>query len=164
MGRLARVVLQVIFSTKQRKPWLKEPKLRAELYAYMATVLRENVDSPAILINGVEDHVHILCCLSRKFAIKNVVEKAKTETTKWIKRQSPTLRDFRRQNGYGVFSVSESKVTEVQRSGERGLCLGPSFSTPCARAAKRSWPKSFQFTLSPHGWATRPRLPCGIIC
>ena len=85
----------------------------------MATVLSENVDSPAILINGIEDHVHILCCLSRKFAIKNVVEKAKTETTKWIKRKSPMRRDFHWQNGYGVLSVSESKVAEVKRYIER---------------------------------------------
>ena len=116
---LARVVVHIIFSTKHRRPWLKDANVRAETYAYMATVLSENVDSPAMLINGVEDHVHILCSLSRKFAIKNVVEKAKTETTKWMKRQSPKLRDFHWQNGYGVFSVSESKVAEVKRYIER---------------------------------------------
>ena len=44
---LARVVVHIIFSTKHRQPWLKDANVRAELYAYMATVLSENVDSPA---------------------------------------------------------------------------------------------------------------------
>ena len=44
---LARVVVHIIFSTEHRQPWLKDANVRAELYAYMATVLSENVDSPA---------------------------------------------------------------------------------------------------------------------
>lgn len=53
----------------------------------MATILRNNVDSRAIIINGVEDHIHILCSLSRKFAIMKVVQESKTETSKWLKKQ-----------------------------------------------------------------------------
>jgi len=41
-------------------------------------ILKEEVDSPAILINGVEDHLHILCLLSRKFAIMDVIKASKT--------------------------------------------------------------------------------------
>ncbi|MEM9826297.1 MAG: transposase, partial [Planctomycetota bacterium] len=55
---LSRVYLHIVFSTKQRKPFLEDAGVRERLYPYMATILRDNVDSPAILINGVEDHVH----------------------------------------------------------------------------------------------------------
>ena len=41
--------------------------LRSELYAYNATVLKQDVDSPALLIGGAADHLHALCLLSRKF-------------------------------------------------------------------------------------------------
>ena len=112
---LAKVIVHIVYSTKNRHPWLKEPKTRSELYAYNATILKENVDSPAILINGVEDHIHILCLLSRKFAIKDVIKESKTETTKWIKKQGPTYKDFHWQAGYGVFSVSPSNVEQVKR-------------------------------------------------
>jgi REP element-mobilizing transposase RayT len=112
---LAKVFVHIAYSTKQRRPWLRDPALRAELYAYNATVLKEDVDSPAILINGVEDHLHILCLLSRKFAIMDVIKSSKTETSKWIKKQGPTYKDFEWQAGYGIFSVSQSKVEQVRR-------------------------------------------------
>ncbi len=112
---VAKVALHLVFSTKHRRPWLKDAELRKELYAYMATILRDNVDSPAIIIGGVEDHVHILCLLSRKFAIMKLIEEAKTETSKWLKKQSPDLSDFAWQGGYGAFSVSESNIPQVKK-------------------------------------------------
>ncbi len=74
---LAKVAVHLVYSTKHRAAYLNEPELRAELYAYKAAILKNNVDSPAILIGGMPDHVHILCLLSRKFAIKDVVEEVK---------------------------------------------------------------------------------------
>ena len=112
---LSKVTLHITFSTKNRKPWLRDPTLRTELYAYMATILRDNVDSPAIIINGVEEHIHALVILSRKYAIMDVIKEAKTETNKWIKRQPTGKPDFAWQAGYGVFSVSESNVATVKQ-------------------------------------------------
>jgi len=112
---LANVIVHITYSTKHRKPWLIDPDLRSQLYAYNATILKEEVDSPAILINGVEDHLHILCLLSRKFAIMDVIKASKTETSKWIKKQGMAYGDFQWQAGYGVFSVSQSNVEQVKR-------------------------------------------------
>ena len=111
---LARVLVHLVYSTKNRTPWLADPDLRSELYAYKATILRNKVDSPAILIGVIANPVHILAPLSRKSAIKDVIEEAKTETTKWLKKQSPRLADFHWQGGYGIFSVSESNVEPVK--------------------------------------------------
>ena len=111
---VARVLVHLVFSTKHRLPLLRPVELRTELYAYMATILKDNVDSPALQIGGVEDHVHVLFSLSRKFPIMDVVQEAKTETTKWLKRQSTNLQNMQWQGGYGAFSVSESKVADVK--------------------------------------------------
>ena len=112
---LSKVLVHIVYSTKGRRPWLKDEGIRKELFAYKATVLRDNVDTPALIINGVEDHVHMLCLLSRKFAIKSVIEEAKTETSKWLKKQSAELSNFAWQGGYGIFSVSESNCEQVRR-------------------------------------------------
>jgi len=112
---LAKVIVHIVYSTKHRRPWLNGLGLRPELYAYNATILKEEVDSPAILINGVEDHIHILCLLSRKFAIMDVIKVSKTETSKWIKKQGTAFDDFQWQAGYGIFSVSQSNVAQVKR-------------------------------------------------
>ena len=93
---------------------MQDADLRSELYAYNATILRDQVDSPAILINGVDDHLHILCQLSRTVAIMDVIKKSKTETSKWLKKKDRSLREFQWQAGYGVFSVSESNVEKVK--------------------------------------------------
>ena len=112
---LAKVLVHIVYSTKGRRPWLKDESIRKQLFADKATILRDKVDTPALIINGVEDHIHALCLLSRNFAIKKVVEVAKTETTKWLKKQGPHYQDFHWQSGYGIFSVSESNIDQVRQ-------------------------------------------------
>ena len=112
---VAKVAIHIVYSTKNRKPWLQDRDLCTELYAYMATILRDNVDSPAIIINGMQDHIHALVLLSRKFAIMKVIEEMKTQTSKWLKKQSPATREFSWQGGYGAFGVSESNIPEVKK-------------------------------------------------
>jgi putative transposase len=110
---LARVVLHVVFSTKHRIPHLKNPELRSKLHAYVAGTLQRVACEP-ILINGIEDHVHILCNLSRTITIAKLVEQVKVESSKWMKEQAPGCRDFQWQSGYGSFSVSQSNVEQVR--------------------------------------------------
>ena len=74
---MAQIYVHIVFSTKERKPQLSGDGLDDELYAYMATVLRDKVDSPAIIINGAEDHVHSLIRLSRKFPVMKVLQESK---------------------------------------------------------------------------------------
>ena len=112
---LAQIYVHIVYSTKDRKPRLCGDGLRAELYAYMAAILRDNVDSPAIVINGVEDHVHSLVRLSRKFPVMKILQESKGETSKWLKRQPAVASDFTWQAGYGAFSVSASMLGEVRR-------------------------------------------------
>lgn len=111
---LAKVIVHIVYSTKNRTPWLKDPQMRSELYAYNATILK-NVDTTAVLINGVEDHLHLLCLLSRKYAIKDIIEESKTETSKWIKKQGGAYHGFHWQAGYGIFSISQSGMEQVKR-------------------------------------------------
>ena len=39
---LAKVIVHITYSTKHGKPWLNDPDLRSQLYAYNATILRED--------------------------------------------------------------------------------------------------------------------------
>lgn len=102
---LSRVVVHLVFCTKNRTPWLHDAALREELYKYMGGILA-NIECSPILIGGVEDHVHVLCNLSRKLAIMSLVEELKTEPSKWLKTKRPELAEFHWQAGYGAFSVS----------------------------------------------------------
>ena len=59
----------------------------------MAGVLQA-IGCEPILIGGVEDHVHILCNLSRTITIAGLVEEAKKSPSKWMKEQGAAFTDF----------------------------------------------------------------------
>ena len=71
----------------------------------------KNKESPALKINSVPDHIHILFRLSKNHALAKVVEAVKKESSKWLKTKGVT--GFTWQIGYGAFSVSSSKVETV---------------------------------------------------
>jgi putative transposase len=100
---LSQVLLHIVFSTKNRVP-LIPLEIEPELYAYLGQICN-NHHCPSIRINGVGNHVHILCGFSRTLTIAGLVEELKTGTSKWLKTKSPDLSRFSWQNGYGVFSV-----------------------------------------------------------
>jgi REP element-mobilizing transposase RayT len=111
---LANVLLHVIFSTKNRRPFLRAPHVRDVMAGYLAGTLK-NLKCSSITLGVVEDHVHILCNLSRTITIAQLVEQVKKSSSARIKEEGPAWSDFHWQNGYGAFSVSQSNVAEVRR-------------------------------------------------
>jgi REP element-mobilizing transposase RayT len=110
---LANVLLHVVFSTKNRAPFLKSPDLRSELHAYLVGTLKP-IECPSLIVRSVEDHLHCLLQLSRTVTIAKLVETMKVESSSWLKRQEASLLDFHWQSGYGAFSVSQSNVEAVK--------------------------------------------------
>ena len=108
---LAKILIHLIYSTKNRERIIHDD-IRDELHRYTAGILKE-LESPAILINSVEDHVHILYLHSKNLPATEIVEEVKKGSSKWIKTKGPNYAGFHWQAGYGVFSVSQSGVTEV---------------------------------------------------
>jgi len=52
-----RLWTHLIFSTKNRFPFLTDKALRAQMHAYLAEMLRKH-DCETLVIGGVEDHAH----------------------------------------------------------------------------------------------------------
>jgi putative transposase len=111
---LANVLVHIVFSTKQRYPFLSDKDVRAEMHAYLGGTCNE-LECPVLIVGGVADHVHIFCALSRNITIAKLVGDVKRGSSKWIKTKGRMLTKFAWQNGYGVFSVGESEVERVRR-------------------------------------------------
>lgn len=109
---LSNVVLHLVFSTKNRYPWITKD-IRPDLNRYMTGTLA-NMGCPVIQIGGVEDHMHVLCALGRTITIAKTVEQAKTGTNSWLKDERG-LKDFSWQGGYGSFSVGRREVETLIR-------------------------------------------------
>jgi putative transposase len=110
---LAKNLIHLIFSTKDRGRLIKD-SIRIELHNYAGGILRD-LDSPALLMNSVEDHIHILFNLHRTKALSDVVGELKRATSVWAKEQGPQFNNFYWQAGFGGFSVSQSGVSGVKR-------------------------------------------------
>lgn len=108
---LAKNYIHLIFTTKYRENIIKQTDL-SELYAYITGILN-HIDCPMICIGGTTNHVHVLCVLNKNMALSKMVEEVKRSSSKWIKSKDPFYRQFGWQNGYGAFSVSQSKVEIV---------------------------------------------------
>lgn len=99
---LSRLWTHLIFSTKERFPFLSDQQTRRDMQAYLSTILR-SYDCETLIVNGTADHVHALFTLSRKHSIASVVKEIKRTSSNWVKEFSPALRKFHWQNGYGAF-------------------------------------------------------------
>ena len=111
---LSKIYLHVIFSTKNRKAFLQDATLRSDCHQYLGGICR-NLDSTALAVGGVADHVHILCRMSRSLSVADFVLNVKKDSSKWVKAKEQSLGDFHWQNGYAAFSISPSHVEALRR-------------------------------------------------
>ncbi len=109
---LSRIYLHIIFSTKNRERLLIDADLRKALHAYVAATMKP-LDCVPVEIDGVEDHIHILCLFPRTHSVADVVKETKRVSTNWLQAQAMELHDFHWQSGYGVLSVSQSNVNDL---------------------------------------------------
>ncbi len=114
MGQsLAQQYIHLIFGTKHRQ-LIIIPEIEPQLHAYIAGILKA-YHSPAIEINSVPDHIHILFRLSKNIMLSKLVGETKKESSKWMKRQPDVDPSFSWQAGYGAFSVSSSRLEIVRK-------------------------------------------------
>ncbi|MDK2971108.1 MAG: REP-associated tyrosine transposase [Candidatus Sumerlaeota bacterium] len=105
------LLYHVVFSTKARLPCLT-PQARELLFPYMSGIIANHGGS-ALLINGVADHVHILCQLRSQPDIATIVQAIKGGASSWYNREAKASPVLHWQEGYGAFTVSPSQKETV---------------------------------------------------
>jgi REP element-mobilizing transposase RayT len=103
---LSQLFVHIIFHIKNNSCTIRKEE-KEHLYAYMGNIIKDNESMP-ILINGTEDHVHILCVMSKNIALAKLIEELKRHSSRWIKTKNQHYTNFAWQGGYGGFSVSPS--------------------------------------------------------
>src|SRR5215471_19792431 len=90
---LSRLSTHLIFSTKERFPFLKEAQIRTDMHGYLAKVLRSH-DCETLIVVGTSDHIHALFDLSRRYCIATVVKEIKRTSSAWVKGVSLSCKEI----------------------------------------------------------------------
>src|SRR6266496_5252845 len=89
---LSSVLVHFVFSTKDRFAFLTDSETRGRMHAYLARVFTGE-DCPALEVGGTNDHVHVLCSLSRSHSMSEVIRKAKANSSGWAKASAACSRN-----------------------------------------------------------------------
>ena len=69
---LAQIYLHIVFSTKDRRPFLQETAIRDEMHSYLGGICN-NLGCPILRVGGVADHVHLANTIPCNRAVGHVL-------------------------------------------------------------------------------------------
>jgi hypothetical protein len=105
------IYVHLVFAVKRRTRLISK-EWRVDLFKYMHGII-ENKNQKTMIINGVEDHVHLLLGLRPDCNLSGLVRDIKSGSSKWINENQSVPKTFEWQSGFGAFSVSARHIKNV---------------------------------------------------
>jgi REP-associated tyrosine transposase len=103
----------IIWSTKNRSPWI-DKEVQSRLYPYLGGIVRKH-EGKLLEIGGIADHVHLLLEMSLLDNFSDFMCALKANSSLWIHKNYPHLKDFSWQEGFSSYTVSYSLVDKVRK-------------------------------------------------
>jgi len=110
-GTYLQLYIHAVFAVKGRENLLHKP-WRDEIFKYMSGIINDK-NQKSIIVNGVEDHVHLFIGLKPSMSIADLIRDIKSSTTNFINEKRLIKGRFSWQEGYSVFSYSRSQLDQV---------------------------------------------------
>lgn len=107
------VYIQAVFAVKYRNAVL-DKEWRNEIQGVIGNLINET-GCKTIIVNGVEDHIHCFLGLKPTVSISELMKTIKAKSSKYINDKKLILNRFEWQEGYGVFSYSQSHIDKVYK-------------------------------------------------
>ncbi|MBS1518100.1 MAG: IS200/IS605 family transposase [Bacteroidetes bacterium] len=105
--------IQLIFAVKYRRALIQK-SWKDELYKYITGIIQSEKHK-LMIINGVEDHIHILIGYRPHQALSDLLKIIKMRSSTWINERKFTNSRFAWQEGFAAFSYSHSDLKRVIR-------------------------------------------------
>ena len=103
--------LQFIFAPKYRLA-LIDRKWAEELHRYITALVQER-SHKMLCINSEPDHIHFFIGYRPSESIPDLMERVKSNASRWINDRAKTAVLFAWQRGYGGFSYRKSDVPQI---------------------------------------------------
>ena len=100
-----------VFAVKGRSNLISK-YWKNNLYKYISGVV-SNKGQKLMIINGVQNHVHILLGTKPDCKLSDLMRDIKANSSKWINENRLVAGKFEWQRGFGAFSISQSDVKRV---------------------------------------------------
>ena len=107
------IYIQTIFAVKFREAVIAET-WKPIILGVIGNLINET-GCKTIIVNGVEDHVHCFLTLKPSVSVSELMKTIKAKSSKYINDHKLTERRFEWQEGYSVFSYSQSQLQNVYR-------------------------------------------------
>ncbi|NVO20638.1 MAG: IS200/IS605 family transposase [Bacteroidetes bacterium] len=108
-----RVYIHLVFSTKNREPFLNSSEIRKAVFQHIKQNAKEKgiwLDS----VNGWNDHAHCLISLGGEQTISKVAQMIKGESSFWINHNNIINNKFTWQDDFWAVGVSERNAQSVR--------------------------------------------------
>jgi REP element-mobilizing transposase RayT len=93
---------------------LRNNEYNEKIFKYISGTIT-NLKNKSIIVNGVEDHIHIFLGLHHTLSISDLVSTIKKSSASFINDKKWFYGKFSWQDGYGAFTYSRSQVEDVFR-------------------------------------------------
>jgi REP element-mobilizing transposase RayT len=110
-GSFTQIYIHLVFSPKHRE-YLLTKTIRPRILEYMSGIAT-NLGHKPIIINGVDDHVHIFLGYNPKISVSDTVKELKRSSSILINEKRFVVGKFEWQEGYGGFSYGHSQIDNV---------------------------------------------------
>jgi putative transposase len=113
-GVFTQMYVQIVFAVKYRQCFLRDKEYNDQIFKYISGTIT-NLKNKSIIVNGVEDHIHIFVGLHHTISISDLVGTIKKSSSSFINDKKWFYGEFSWQDGYGAFTYSRSQVERVFR-------------------------------------------------
>jgi putative transposase len=107
----AQIYIQIVFTVKGRENLIRENH-REEIQKFISGII-SNLNQKLYAIYCMPDHVHILISIKPDVKISDFVRDIKANSSRFINEKGFVSKKFQWQEGYGVFSYSQSSLQNV---------------------------------------------------
>lgn len=105
--------VHIVWSAKKRLP-LIAPCFKESLYKFIEGVIAKE-GAHLIAVGGTHDHIHILVRVNTNCLISKLVRQVKTNSSRFVNQRCNSPHFFAWQEGYSIFSVSNSHVNKLAK-------------------------------------------------
>ena len=108
-----RIWVHLVFSTKNREPFLHSAQLRKQFFQH----IKQNSEEMQIwldCVSGYTEHAHCLISLGKDQSVSKVAQLIKGESSFWINKNAMIKNKFIWQDDYWAVSVSDSLLDKVR--------------------------------------------------